>query len=142
MQTKVPGPVVKLVPKIVADGAYAEGHTYRAGACRLTIEFMRLNRPVIQLGPEDILKGIQLITIDCVTSKAVAFCMATISTNDQNIMPIFVVVPYHGKLVDGLFFITRTLAECYIANISGDPENQDVETGGRTLKELIDYIDR
>lgn len=142
MQTKAPGKCIKLIPKIITDGEFAEGHTYKAGACRLTVEFLRLERPVIQLDPADILKGIQLISIDCITGKRVSFRVTTISTNDKDACTVFVVVPYHGRLEDGLFFITRTLAECYITNITGKPDEQDVETGGRTLKELIDYLDR
>lgn len=89
--------------------------------------------------------GILAIGIDAVTERPVAFAKKSVGIpviGGTTSIDIFVVHDATSAPESGLFFITRTLAECHFVNITGKATEQDIETGGRTLRELADYLTR
>lgn len=89
--------------------------------------------------------GILAMGTDAVTGRSVVFAKKSIGIpviGGELTTDIFVVHDAAGKPESGLFFVTRTLAECHFVNITGKATEQDIETGGRTLRELADYLTR
>lgn len=108
-------------------------------------QFMEMGRRLLPVSNENRELGILAICTDSVTGREVVIAkkkVALPSLGSNGEFEVYAVHELHGKPENGLFFITRTLAECYFTSITGDPEQQDVETGGRTLKELSEYLQR
>lgn len=87
--------------------------------------------------------GVLIIGCDVITERPVALAKKTIGQSVNGKLQdgeVFVVHDLYSPPETGLFFITRTLAECHLINITGKPSEQDIETGGRTLRELTEYL--
>lgn len=87
--------------------------------------------------------GILAMGTDAITERPVVIAKKSIGIpviGGDVSTDIFVVHEVASKPETGLFFITRTLAECHFVNITGKATEQDLETGGRTLRELANHL--
>lgn len=87
--------------------------------------------------------GILAMGTDSVTGREVVIAKKSIGIpviGGTTTTDIFVVHEVSSKPEAGLFFVTRTLAECHFVNITGNPAEQDIETGGRTLREIVNHL--
>lgn len=112
--------------------------------CNLTLDF---KRGLLQQGYKlteptaaEVEDGIVVIGTDFVTHDSVYFHRIDLNYQGTN-WPVFVVYGVSGPF-SGLFFMTRTLAECYFENITADKEPDDHDSGGRLFGELIQFLDK
>lgn len=105
--------------------------------------FMKQGHSIFRVSAALRSMGVLVMGKDSITGRDVVLTKKTIGIpviGGEASTEIYAVHELSAKSGEGLFFVTRTLAECYFGNITGKPKLQELETGGRTLRELADHL--
>lgn len=118
--------------------------TGAAGICSLTNDFvtglLKAGYKITKPTPEEVEAGVIVIGVDYITGVPVHLSRFKVELGAVD-HTVFAVHSGYNPFI-GMYFVTRTLAECYFENITADKEPEDHDSGGRLFGELIQFLDK